>query len=84
MSKPLKTHAKCPTCEKMHWTSRWYTGHGTPRMYCEECKQIAANLRLREQNLEAKLNLKRETLKENVIDWVDYEFGADGSLVDYA
>jgi hypothetical protein len=71
MAKTLRTYAKCPTCEQMHWTTRWYTGTGTARMYCEPCLQIEANLRLREQKLEAKL--EKQAKADALVDIFEYE-----------
>lgn len=29
--------AKCPKCQKTHETKLYWTGKGTPRIYCKEC-----------------------------------------------
>ena len=30
--------AICPLCEKKHTLIMYWTGNGTPRIYCESCK----------------------------------------------
>ena len=32
------TICKCPKCERSHWAKLFWTGRGTPRVYCHECR----------------------------------------------
>jgi hypothetical protein len=30
--------AKCPKCDKLHRVRLLWVGHGTPRIFCQECR----------------------------------------------
>lgn len=41
--------AKCPLCANIHETLLYWTGEGTPRVYCPECRLKVAGKSLRKE-----------------------------------
>lgn len=42
----VMTQAKCPRCEKLHFTKVNWIGENMPRIYCTSCKKYISNKNL--------------------------------------
>ncbi|MFH0725690.1 MAG: hypothetical protein V2B19_04950 [Pseudomonadota bacterium] len=34
----------CPKCNKTHYAKLFWTGSGTPRVYCQKCRDLVATI----------------------------------------
>ncbi len=44
LMKKRPVECRCPKCSKKHILSIFWTGTGTPRMYCHQCREVITGI----------------------------------------